>query len=124
MIAALIAVLFLGGGIENAVLDYVAYMRGSVKEVVVDEERQAVARATVQEMQKLTSAHSKANQKAFKTLLGEVSEMETDVEIVDALWEDHFRAVETYNEQMIDLRFELRDSLTREEWQAIFSGAE
>ena len=123
MIAALITILLLGGGIDSSVMDYVAYIRGSVKEVVVDDERQADARATVQAMKKLTSAHSKANQKAFKVLLAEMSEMETDVEAVDSLWENHFRAVEVYNEQMIELRFELRDTLTREEWEQVFNGS-
>ena len=123
MIAALIAILFLGGGVDNSVLDYIAYMRGSVKEVVVDDERQADARATVQAMKKLTSAHTKGNQKAFKALVAEMLAMETDVEAVDDLWEEHFRAVEAYNEQMIDLRFELRETLTREEWEQMFGGS-
>ena len=123
MIAALIAILFLGGGVESSVLDYVAYMRGTVKEVVVDDERQTDARATVQAMEKLTSAHTKANEKAFKTLLAEMSELETNSKAVDVLWENHFAAVENYNEEMIDLRFELRHTLTREEWEQMFGGS-
>ena len=54
MIAALIAILLLGGGVENAVLDYVGFMRSSVDGVVVDEERRADVLATIQEMKKLT----------------------------------------------------------------------
>ena len=123
MIAALIAILLLGGGVENAVLDYVGFMRSSVDEVVVDEERRADALATIQQMKKLTGSHSKSNQSAFKSLLAEMSKMETDTESVDALWGDYYEAVEAYNEQMVDLRFKLRDSLTREEWERIFASS-
>ena len=121
MIAALIAILFLGGGIEDAVLDYVQYMRGTVKEVVADDERRADARATLNEIKKLTKAHSKSNQKTFKSLLGVMGEMGTEPETVDALWDDYFQTVDSYNERMIDLRFELRDTLTREEWEQMFA---
>lgn len=121
MIAALIAILFLGGGVESAVLDYVGFMRGSVDEVVVDEERLDDARATIQQMEKLTGAQSKSNQKVFKSLLAEMSELVTEADAVDALWNDYFQSVDSYNEQMIDLRFELRDTLTREEWQQVFA---
>ena len=121
MIAALIAVLFLGGGIENAVLDYIGFMRGSVNEVVSDEERQAQAKTTLKDMKKLTSAYSKSNQKAFKTLLAEMSSLDTNAVAIGVLWDDYYQDVESYNKQMIDLRFELRESLTRDEWEQIFT---
>jgi hypothetical protein len=121
MIAALIAILFLGGGVDDPVLDYVKFIRSSVEEVVIDEERRAEARATLKQMKKLTSGHSKSNQKTFNSLLVVMSEKETDTETVDALWEDYYQSVDSYNERMIDLRFELRDTLTREEWEQMFA---
>ena len=121
MIAALIAILFLGGGVDDPVLDYVKFIRSSVEEVVIDEERRAEARATLKEMKKLTSGHSKSNQNTFNSLLVVMSEKETDTETVDALWEDYYQSVDSYNERMIDLRFELRDTLTREEWEQMFA---
>ena len=121
MIAALIAILFLGGGVESAVLDYVGFMRGSVDELVVGEERLDDARATIQEMKRLTGAQSKSNQKVFKSLLAEMSELETETDAMDTLWDDYYQSVDSYNEQMINLRFELRDTLTREEWEQIFA---
>lgn len=121
MIAALIAILFLGGGIEHAVLDYVGYMRGSVDEVVLDEERQAQAQSVLKDMKKLTSTHSKSNQRAFKILLAEMSSLETDADAIGVLWDDYHQEVASYNDQMVNLRFELRDSLTREEWELVFT---
>ena len=119
MLIALITILLLGGG-DSAVLDFVSYMRDSVDEVVADDERRKDATATLKEMKKLTNTHLKANGKAFKALLGEVSELETDVAATEAIWSDYNRATESYNQQMIDLRFKLRDSLTRSEWERIF----
>jgi hypothetical protein len=124
VIAALIAILFLGGGVDSSVLDFVGHMRDSVDEVVVDAERRAEARATLKTMKKLTSANEKSNQKAFKALLAELSYSETDFDTVEALWGSYYESIEFYNEEMIDLRFELRDSLTEDEWQKVFGEAD
>lgn len=120
MIAALIVILFLGGGIEDAVLDYAKYAKGAVKEVVVDDERRSAAVATLKEIQKLTKAQSRSNKQAFKSLLRMASDLDVDADAADALWEDYYLSVDSYNKRIIDLRFELRDSLTREEWNAVF----
>ena len=42
---------------------------------------------------------------------------------IDALWAEHYASVNRYNEDMIDLRFELKEHINREEWEAIFPGA-
>jgi hypothetical protein len=121
MLVALITNLFLGGGIEHAVLDYVKYIRGSVDDVVADEDRQSAAQATLREMGALTKEHTKANQKAFESLLSEIGEYDQDTGDTEPLWADYTQSVDAYNERMIDLRFELRDTLTRDEWAALFA---
>ena len=123
MLIALITILFLGGGLENAVLDYVGYIQGSIDEVVLDGERQSDAKATLKTMKQLTSAHAKSNEKAFVALFDEMSELDANGDAVNAIWDVYYQDVESYNEQMIDLRFQLRDSLTRAEWEAIFGGS-
>ena len=123
MLVALITILFLGGGIEDAVLDYVKYTRGNVKEIVADNERQSDAQATLKEMKKLTKDYAKSNRKTFKSLLSAMDSMDVEIDVVDSIWSDYAQSVDAYNGQMIDLRFRLRDSLTREEWQAIFANS-
>ena len=123
MLVALITILFLGGGIEDAVLDYVKYTRGNVKEIVADNERQSDAQATLKEMKKLTKDYAKSNRKTFKSLLSAMDSMDVEIDVVDSIWSDYAQSVDAYNAQMIDLRFRLRDSLTREEWQAIFANS-
>jgi uncharacterized protein YnzC (UPF0291/DUF896 family) len=121
MLVALITILFLGGGIEDAVLDYVKYTRGNVKEIVADNERQSDAQATLKEMRKLTKDYAKSNRKTFKSLLSAIDSIDAEIDVVDSIWSDYAQSVDEYNAQMIDLRFRLRDSLTREEWQAVFA---
>jgi hypothetical protein len=123
MLVALITILFLGGGIENAVLDYVKYTRGNVKEIVADNERQSDAQATLKEMKKLTKDYAKSNRKTFKSLLSAMDSIDVEIDVVDSIWSDYAQSVDAYNGQMIDLRFTLRDSLTREEWRAIFANS-
>ena len=123
MLIALITILFLGGGLENAVLDYVGYIQGSIDEDVLDGERQSDAKATLKTMKQLTSTHAKSNEKAFVALLDEMSELDGNSDAVNAIWDAYYQDVESYNEQMINLRFQLRDSLTRAEWEAIFGGS-
>jgi hypothetical protein len=123
MLVALITILFLGGGIEDAVLDYVKYTRGNVKEIVADNERQSDAQATLKEMKKLTKDYAKSNRKTFKSLLSAMDSIDVEIDVVDSIWSDYAQSVDAYNGQMIDLRFTLRDSLTREEWRAIFANS-
>jgi hypothetical protein len=40
--------------------------------------------------------------------------------VIEAIWSDYFEAVDEFNSDMIDLRFELKDSVTREEWEQLF----
>ena len=122
MIAALITILILGGGVESAVLDYVKYIRGTVADVVADDDRKAEARSILDDAKKLTKDHARTNETAFESLLAETGSIDADVTTIESLWEDHHQAVKNYNEQMIDLRFRLRDTLTRDEWEALFAG--
>ena len=39
---------------------------------------------------------------------------------IDSIWSEYFAQRATYNSEMLDLRFQLRDQLTREEWEQIF----
>lgn len=44
----------------------------------------------------------------------------TSIADVDPIWNDYMQGFETYNRDMIDLRFELKQHVTREQWKAIF----
>ena len=50
--------------------------------------------------------------------------VDTSDEELDAIWNRYFVAVNQYDHEIVDLRFELKDQLTREEWVAVFSGSQ
>jgi hypothetical protein len=38
----------------------------------------------------------------------------------DTIWHRYFAQREAYNRDLLDLRFQLKDQMTREEWQHVF----
>ncbi len=122
MLIALLTVLLLGGT-SSFMLDYVADTRDNVKIIVPKGDRQKSALNTLKAMKKSTRAYEKHLRKAGKELY-KVIDLPDDVESeLDAVWTAHFAVVQRRNDEMLDLRFELREQLTREEWAEIFSGS-
>ena len=120
MLIALMTILLLGGS-SSVVLDFVAETRDNVKIVLPKGERQKEALGTLKEMKKVSRAYQKYLGKARKELY-KVIDMADDVESeLDAVWTAHFTEVLSHNDTMLDLRFELLEQLTREEWGEIFS---
>ena len=120
MLIALITVMLLGGG-SSAVLSFVADTRDSVKIELPKGERQKAALETLKAVKKRTNAHQKHLKNAGKNLFRALDGSEPDDPEIEELWAVHFTEVEEFNRDLLDLRFELRDQLTREEWNAVFS---
>jgi len=40
----------------------------------------------------------------------------------DTIWDGYFEQRASYNRDMLDLRYQLKDQMTREEWQQVFAG--
>jgi hypothetical protein len=121
MIWALLAVLLFGGGVEDAVMDYIKETKGVVSEVVEDKSRLVDVKATLGEMKKRSKQRNKSAKKAFKALQGEMADHDMNEADIDAVFDNHLASLNGYNIDMIDLRFQLRDQLSREEWTALFS---
>jgi len=120
MLIALITIMLLGGG-SSAVLSFVADTQDSVKTVLPKGERQQAALGTLKGMKKRTNAHQKHLKKAGKNLIKALEGSDPGEPEIEELWAAHFAEIEGFNDDLLDLRFELRDQLTREEWNAIFS---
>ncbi len=122
MLIALFTVLLLGGS-SSFVFDFVADTRDNIKIVVPQGERQKAAIDTLKAMKKIEKAYRKHLKAAGKDLY-KALDLPDDVESeIDAVWTAHFTEVQRRNDEMLDLRFELREQLTREEWAEIFSGS-
>ena len=120
MLVALLTLLFLGGGSATAVLTYVADSQDAVKAAVLDDDRRKAALGTLKEMKAVAKNQSKMMQKTVKELKPYVGDQASDDADVEALWEDYFERMQVSDQQMLDLRFTLRDQLTREEWEQVF----
>ncbi len=120
MLIALITIMLLGGG-SSAVLSFVADTQDSVKTVLPKGERQKAALGTLKGMKKRTNAHQQHLKKAGKNLFKALEGSDPGEPEIEELWAVHFTEVEEFNRDLLDLRFELRDQLTREEWNAVFS---
>ena len=120
MLIALFTILILGGS-ATGMLDFIADTQDTVKVVMESDDRRKDVLATLKETKKRTEAHNdvvKSSSKDLNKVLGD-NEV-TDAEI-DIIWYRYFAEREAYNRDMLDLRFQLKDQMTREEWQEVFA---
>ena len=120
MLIAIFTILFLGGS-STGLLEYTGETEDNIKVVMEKDDRRKAALGNVNDMQKRTKARNKQVKKAQKELSKTLANHDVTMADIDAVWDIYFVEVETYNKDMLELRFELRDRLTREEWQAVFA---
>jgi hypothetical protein len=119
MITALIISMLFGGG-STAMLGYIANAQDSVKIVMVKDERRKQALSTLKTMKKRTNARNKEVRRATKNLNKALDQDNISASDIDAIWGEYFAEIDQYDNDMLDLRFELKDHISREEWKEIF----
>ena len=120
MIVALLGILFLGGSSGLEIFGVLKDTKKEVKEYVVEDTRRDAALDTVKAMKKRSNEYQdtlKATQKELKQLFKSPT---PSVEDLDALWSRHFADRNAAAEDLVRLRFELKENITREEWAQIF----
>jgi hypothetical protein len=119
MLIALFTFLLLGGS-QTGMLDYIADTQDMVEVVVESDDRREEALATLKAMKKVVSARNKMVKSVSKVLNQTLmSDAATDADI-DAIWEDYFSNRSSKDLDTLDLRYQLKDQMTREEWQQVF----
>lgn len=118
--AILITYLILGGSGSSTFLDYVADSKDAVKTVMVKDERQKEALDILKSMGKRSREHSKQVKKTGKELGKLIAGREADTAEIATIADRIFESTESYNSDILDLRFELKEQVTREEWEQIF----
>jgi hypothetical protein len=122
MLIAIITILFLGGGSSTGWLYDFGDMKAQTKAVIADDERKDAALDVVKEFK----ARAKAENKSLKALSKQVKNAVavTDAEGNDAqlvyLGNEFLDSTRTYYKDLLDLRFELKQNFTREEWAALY----
>ncbi len=121
MLIALITILILGGS-NTAMLDFIADTQDEVKVVMEKDDRRKEALSTLKALKKRANAHNKTVKRAAKDMAKTLAGDEVTYADFDAIWDAYFAQRAAYNHDMLDLRFQLKDQMTREEWQQVFAG--
>ena len=119
MLVALITILLLGGG-TSTFLDYIADSKAAVKTVMIKDSGQQAALDILKAMKKSSKSHNKQIRKTIKELGKHLEVRHDNVAEIAAIGDRHFENIELYNSDILDLRFELKEHVTREEWAQIF----
>jgi hypothetical protein len=122
MLIALFTILFLSAS-STGLLDYIAESRDNVKAVMVKDDRRDAALDTLKAMKKITKGRNKDVKRVSKELRKAFAGADTSDEQLEVIWNGYFVAVNQYDHEIVDLRFELKEQLTREEWEAVFPGS-
>ncbi len=120
MLTILLISLLFGGG-STALLAYIADAQDSVKVVMVKDERRKEALSTLKAMKKRTNARNKEVKRATKGLNKALGQDDINTADIDAIWAGYFAEIDQYDQDMLDLRFELKEHINRAEWKEIFS---
>ncbi len=120
MLTALIISLLFGGS-STAMLAYLADTQDTVKIVMVKDDRQKAALSTLKVIKKRTNARNRRVKRAMKDLNKALGQDDIGTADIDAIWAAYFAEVDQYKDDMLDLRWELKSHINREEWEGIFS---
>ncbi len=121
MLIALFTILILGGS-NTGMLNFIADTQDTVKVVMEKDDRRKEVLATLKETKKRTEAHNKMVKGTSKDMNKTLSSDEVTEANIDTVWDAYFSQRAAYNQDILDLRYQLKDQMTREEWQEVFSG--
>ena len=120
MLIALFTILFLGAS-STGTLNFISDTQDNVKIVMEKDDRRKDALGTVKASKKRVKEHIKTVKRAFKDMAKALSSDEATDADIEAIWDAYFADRTAYNHDMLDLRYQLRDQMTREEWQQVFA---
>ena len=124
MLAALVAYLILGGGgAASGPMIFMNTAAENIEVMVVDEERRDQALEIVDAMLDRGKDHYKGLDNMREQLADLIENHDVSVAELDAFWAEYFELDAQFTADIIDARFSLKDSLSREEWTAIFSSS-
>jgi uncharacterized protein YozE (UPF0346 family) len=119
MLIALFTILILGGG--GGLIGDIKGVRKEVKAVMEKSDERDAALSTLKQMEKLTSQRDKNYKKYLKQFLVTVSDHEYKISYLDQLWDEYRGTRSNFNVKFIELRFELKEHISREDWARVFS---
>jgi hypothetical protein len=120
MLLALYTIFVLSGGGTFGPIVLIDEALDSAKIVIVEDDRRKEATATLKEMRERSSDYTKATKKLAKALGPDTDDRDLSDEDVDLFWDQIIRLNSDYSNDIVNMRFQLRDQLSGEEWAALF----
>jgi hypothetical protein len=122
MLAALITILILVGS-SGLLFDY-GDLKKAVKTHVVEKEHKDVALDIVKEFKQRAKSQGKQLKATAREVDDALSAYAPGDDQLAALGSQYISDTRSYYKDLLDLRFKLKDQLTREEWTAVFTSEE
>ena len=121
MLAALITILILGGGSSVGWLYDFGDMKKLVKTHVADDKRKDAALDIIKAFKQRSKEENKNLETIKKQLDSATVGPDAPENRLASLGDDFVASNRIYYRDLLDLRFELKDQFTREEWAAAYS---
>ncbi len=122
MLIALFTILFLGGGSATQLLGDISEVQDRVKIVMPKDDQRNEALSVLKTVEKRTKSRNKMVQSTTKQLSKGLKDHGVTDAHLDAIWNDYVQGIDEFHRDMIDLRFELKQHISHEEWQQVFGG--
>lgn len=120
MLIAIMTILFLGGSGVFGPIAFVDEAIDNARIAISDDDHRKATVAELKAINKRSKEYMKTVKGLGKDLNSYFSEHEVANEEIEAAWTSIFELNDEYSRDIIEMRFELRDQLSREEWQALF----
>jgi len=121
LIATLIALLFMGSG-ANWMLDGIDQLQDNLKSKISDDNVRKTALDVADKMEDTAKDYAKADSKDVKELISLIEQYDSSVTDIQEHMEASFQKRLEYQAKITALRFELKDKLSRDQWNKVFSG--
>jgi|GEM_PF-2157311 len=120
LIATLMALLFLGSG-AGQMMDGIDQMHDSIKSEIADEDTRKAALGIADRMKDSTKNFADIDADGENELLELIQQYETTTADLQKHLDAAYQQRINYQQAMLALRFELKDGLSREQWNKVFA---
>ncbi len=119
MLIALFTLLFLGGN-PHPLIPYLNVYQDRVAIVITDEVRRNQALAVLKAFEESTNDRNEEMLETAEQLGDAMGDRDSMAAEIDVIWNQYFEDANAFHGLIIDSRFELKQYVNRDEWQAIF----
>jgi uncharacterized phage infection (PIP) family protein YhgE len=113
-------VLLTGANLTTAGFPDIGTAQSRVASVIEAPDKQEQARQLLREMEAQVNRHEDVLRAGIVEVRSALSEPAADQELIQASLDKQLKLSRAHNEHMLALRFQLRDQLSREQWEGLF----